>query len=327
MAEKWQRWFPFYINEFMGSPAVRGMHPVARAGYLYLLARSWESQDCALSSDPTDLADFSELGDDLWAQYGPRILRKFEVLEDGRLRNEVLYQHWLQARQVFEKRQERVHRLNAKASSLRPEHDDRDDDRSDDRHDNRPTVTETETVTETKELKASLPLASDRPAKKAVRGSRLPEDFAPNDAHAALASELGVDLRDQFARFRDYWLAKPGSQGTKLDWDATLRNWLRQAADRMPRSPTFGKPYAQPHEDPLDRLRRTHGNHAGNAGTRFQTRTERNLDAARQAIAELGGDAADSLGGEPPGDGEPANAETLRSSLVLLPPLRHPASA
>lgn len=189
------------------------------------------------------------------------------------------------------------------------------------------TQPEPEPEPEPKELKASLPLASDRPAKKPIRGTRLPEDFAPNDAHAALASELGVDLRDQFARFRDYWLAKPGSQGTKLDWDATLRNWLRQAADRMPRSPTFGKPYAQPHEDPLDRLRRTHGNHAGNAGTRFQTRTERNLDAARQAIAELGGDAADSLGGEPPGDGEPANAETLRSSLVLLPPLRHPASA
>ena len=28
-------------------------------------------------------------------------------------------------------------------------------------------------------------------------------------------------------RFRDYWIAKPGKDGTKLDWFATWRNWVR----------------------------------------------------------------------------------------------------
>ena len=27
----------------------------------------------------------------------------------------------------------------------------------------------------------------------------------------------------------DYWCAKPGADGTKLDWEATWRNWLRKA--------------------------------------------------------------------------------------------------
>jgi hypothetical protein len=35
-------------------------------------------------------------------------------------------------------------------------------------------------------------------------------------------------------KFRDYWRAKPGAGGRKLDWDATWRNWCRNAEDRAP---------------------------------------------------------------------------------------------
>jgi hypothetical protein len=35
-----------------------------------------------------------------------------------------------------------------------------------------------------------------------------------------------VDLAEQFALFVDHWRANGGS---KLSWDATLRNWLRRA--------------------------------------------------------------------------------------------------
>lgn len=33
------------------------------------------------------------------------------------------------------------------------------------------------------------------------------------------------------AQFRDYWIAVPGQKGTKLDWEATWRNWVRKTAD------------------------------------------------------------------------------------------------
>lgn len=37
--------------------------------------------------------------------------------------------------------------------------------------------------------------------------------------------------------FRDYWVAQPGSKGTKLDWFATWRNWVRRVVnDRRPQS-------------------------------------------------------------------------------------------
>ena len=34
-------------------------------------------------------------------------------------------------------------------------------------------------------------------------------------------------VRQEGASFRDYWAAKSGKEATKLDWEATWRNWCR----------------------------------------------------------------------------------------------------
>lgn len=36
------------------------------------------------------------------------------------------------------------------------------------------------------------------------------------------------DVRRSADTFRDYWVAKPGKDGVKLDWSATWRNWVRK---------------------------------------------------------------------------------------------------
>lgn len=64
------------------------------------------------------------------------------------------------------------------------------------------------------------------------RGCRLPDDWHPR-------AEDGLDNLE-LAKFRDYWRAVPGQKGTKLDWDATWRNWLRTAG----KSPTNAEPKA-----------------------------------------------------------------------------------
>lgn len=104
MAERWQQWMPFHIDRFRGSPDVQAMHPVARIGYLYLLASAWQTDDCTVPNDPLALASLSGLGDDLWVAYAPRILRKFEDTGAGRLSNSVLKEEWLDAKRVFEAR-------------------------------------------------------------------------------------------------------------------------------------------------------------------------------------------------------------------------------
>ena len=113
MAAKWQQWMPFDLNAFRASPAVQAMHPAARAGYIYLLAASWETPDCTINNDPLELAEKSGLGDELWAIYGLRILRKFESVDgNGKLRNSVCYEKWNQARAAYQKRAESAQRTN-----------------------------------------------------------------------------------------------------------------------------------------------------------------------------------------------------------------------
>jgi hypothetical protein len=102
MAERWQQWMPFHIDKFRGSQEVQAMHPAARLGYIYLLASAWQSSDCSVSGDSLDLATESGLGDEMWAIYGTRIMRKFRVRDDGRMTNDVLQSEWDSARKKFE---------------------------------------------------------------------------------------------------------------------------------------------------------------------------------------------------------------------------------
>jgi hypothetical protein len=50
----------------------------------------------------------------------------------------------------------------------------------------------------------------------------------------------GLDWRDHTRRFVDYWRAQPGAKGTKLDWVATWRNWMRRAHDDTRRATPRG---------------------------------------------------------------------------------------
>lgn len=76
----------------------------------------------------------------------------------------------------------------------------------------------------------------DNSAAKAApkKGTRIAADWQPSRTDANLAAEQGHTtewLSDQLERFRDYWTAKAGQGATKLDWDATWRNWIKKADD------------------------------------------------------------------------------------------------
>ena len=75
--------------------------------------------------------------------------------------------------------------------------------------------TEGERETETKERK------------KTHRGSRLPTDFVfPKEwADFCIQQRPDLNLQQTFDSFKDYWVSAP--KGTKLDWFATWRNWVR----------------------------------------------------------------------------------------------------
>lgn len=65
--------------------------------------------------------------------------------------------------------------------------------------------------------------------KEKVQACRIPESFIPKDEHYSIASDLGINCEMEFQKFRDYFLGVSGAKGVKRDWDATLRNWLRNS--------------------------------------------------------------------------------------------------
>jgi hypothetical protein len=69
------------------------------------------------------------------------------------------------------------------------------------------------------------------------KATRLPEDWNPSEELWSWGKEKMTppDLRFETAAFKDYWAAKPGVAGKKLDWDKTWKTWIREAVRRRDR--------------------------------------------------------------------------------------------
>ena len=77
---------------------------------------------------------------------------------------------------------------------------------------------------------------SPAPAKGARKASRLDPGFVPHLAgQAAEMVERWPPgrLDREIAQFRDHFAKLPGARGLSMDWQASLRTWLRHADDRM----------------------------------------------------------------------------------------------
>lgn len=93
------------------------------------------------------------------------------------------------------------------------------------------------------EKKEESPTSVKTPAEKSktATGSRLPEDWRPNIADLDYCKTERPDLLPSRVaqNFYDYWIAKPGAAGRKLDWSATWRTWVRKES-----ASTAGRPAA-----------------------------------------------------------------------------------
>lgn len=92
------------------------------------------------------------------------------------------------------------------------------------------TVSLQQSYSETEEVKRE---ANASPKK--ARGSRLSAEwFLPLDWGEWALSEgmTHPEIRAEADKFKDYWCARAGPQGVKLDWLATWRNWIRTARER-----------------------------------------------------------------------------------------------
>jgi len=84
-------------------------------------------------------------------------------------------------------------------------------------------------------LNPDSPFLSVGEKPKQQRGSRLPADWSPSSADAMFCKteRPDLDVSKTADRFRDYWHAQPGAKGSKLDWSATWRNWVRNESKQQ----------------------------------------------------------------------------------------------
>jgi len=87
---------------------------------------------------------------------------------------------------------------------------------------------------------------NQQPTTRERRATRLPADWQPDSELMAWATNERPDLNigKTLESFRDHWKAAPGKSGTKMDWPATFRNWVRKerkAFQATPLAKTFAE--------------------------------------------------------------------------------------
>lgn len=75
---------------------------------------------------------------------------------------------------------------------------------------------------------SSVPLEVRSPKGSPKIGKRIAEDYFPTETTLQQCRLLGHNSpQDLVPAFIDYWIAKTGQSASKLNWDATFRNWVR----------------------------------------------------------------------------------------------------
>jgi len=106
---------------------------------------------------------------------------------------------------------------------------------------------------------SGLPTAGETPTKKITskntrenqdhtKGTRLPEDFQPNEKMRAwfVGEQLGqyIDGRTEHEKFVNHFLAASGQRGIKRVWSRAWMNWMREAAERSQGRGRYQRPGA-----------------------------------------------------------------------------------
>jgi uncharacterized protein YdaU (DUF1376 family) len=204
-----------------------------------LWCRAWKQIPAgSLPNDERVLAAFSGAGS-RWPKVREVALRGFVLCSDGRLYHKTLCEDVHRAAQAKAQRQERTKAATEARNAKRNVQ--RDDERD---------VEQTSNVTKSHRQDRTGQEGLERKnlsvLSKEKRGTRIPDDFEPDQSCHDLAKELNLttlDVQSALANFRDYWRGVPASKGVKLDWQATFRNQLRHVAKQKGSS---GGPHIPP---------------------------------------------------------------------------------
>lgn len=89
------------------------------------------------------------------------------------------------------------------------------------------------------DIQISLAGAPKQKGKKAAgaKGTRIPADWEPDSVYAKSKGMVDQEIDREAEKFRNYWAARPGQGGVKLDWSRTWYTWCMTFCERAGRAP------------------------------------------------------------------------------------------
>lgn len=103
--------------------------------------------------------------------------------------------------------------------------------------------------------------SSKKPASRLPPDWRLPATWGEWAMSEGMAEPM---VRQEAAKFHDYWKGVPGSKGVKLDWLATWRNWVRKALADLAAQSKRGRQSAGPEVGEIREFGGTRKQYCGN---------------------------------------------------------------
>ncbi len=183
------------------------------------------------------------LGPDKYSRTPDNDGRRIEVIPGGwRLLNYEKYRSMRdeEARREYQREWDRTKRVRGPTNPTNPTNPTKSDR-------DRPQPTQAEAEAEAEAVKADTTTTAPS-APSARRASRLPTNWNLTSeqiewALGAQPSWTPEHVLRVGEKFRDYWTAKAGRDATKVDWEATWRNWVRNEPEGRAK-PKTADPFA-----------------------------------------------------------------------------------
>lgn len=215
---------PFFVDDYEANTA----HLTLEEDGVYnrLLRLCWRTPGCSIPHDDAWIRRMMRVDEATYSTVVIPIVNEFFKVDKARLFSPRLMREYLVAKEKHEKRVKAGKKGGRPAKSLKNNKTDKSNAKAmpkqnesnhNHNHNHSKKVIVEETITQKN------------------RGSRLSDNWYPDqedESLIALVKRLNLSpdqLQNHFESFKDYWTAKPGKDGVKLDWQATWRNWLRNS--------------------------------------------------------------------------------------------------
>jgi len=223
-----------YVADYLGD--TRHLTTEQHGAYLLLLMAMWRA-DGVLPDDPAKLARITGLTAAKWRRISDDVLAFFTPCEGG-ITQQRLAAELAIANEKSQKRSQSG-KAGARAKALKTN--------------KLASANASRLLKHSPEPEPELKKEKATPSQK--KGSRLAPDWRPSEADLAFATGQNMtieEIRREADQFRDYWIARPGAGGVKLDWPATWRTWCRNRRTGASPSPANGKHAATNGRGPAD---------------------------------------------------------------------------